>query len=78
MDNDHDRRAINDRRDDDNGPPHGWKDRRRRTERRIPEIEEQVISEDEWLLYFGSAAPVTPALAPASEAASSIPDKVGD
>jgi hypothetical protein len=70
------RRAINDRRDDDNGPPHGWKERRRRAERRIPEIGEQVISESEWQLYFGNPNPVAPMLAPASEAASDIFDKV--
>lgn len=54
MTNNTERRAPSDRRDDDNGPPHGWKDRRRRTERRIPAIEEQTISEDEWEHYFGN------------------------
>ena len=45
-------RAAADRRDDDLGPPVGWKDRRRTTERRIPSVEEATISEDEWLAYF--------------------------
>lgn len=72
------RRAPKDRRDDDNGPPHGWKERRRRTERRIPKIEEQIISESEWLLYFGAVTPATPSITPAIEIASTILDKVRD
>lgn len=47
------RRAQMDRRGNDIGPPHGWKDRRRTAERRIPEIEECEVSESEWQLYFG-------------------------
>lgn len=70
------RRELTDRRDDDIGPPPGWKDRRRRTERRIPEIEEQVISESEWMAYFGNPLPVNPVLAQASEAAASALDRV--
>lgn len=42
-----------DRRKIELGPPHGWRDRRRKTERRIPELAEQAISEDEWQRYFG-------------------------
>lgn len=52
-------RAISDRRDDDRGPPNGWKDRRRTAERRIPSVEEKDMSEAEWLSYFGSTKPVT-------------------
>jgi hypothetical protein len=79
MTNDNERRAPKDRRDEDNGPPHGWKDRRRRTERRIPAIEEQTISEDEWLLYFGgSSAPTRPELVPAAEIAATVFDKIRD
>lgn len=33
-------------------PPSGWKERRRKTERRIPTVEETTVSEDEWLAYF--------------------------
>lgn len=47
------RRAQADRRCNDIGPPRGWKERRRTTERRIPEIEECEVSESEWQLYFG-------------------------
>lgn len=49
---DHERRDLNDRRDEDQGPPEGWRDRRRHAERRIPQIEEQVLSEEEWSQYF--------------------------
>jgi hypothetical protein len=51
------RRAIDDRRIRDEGPPLGWMDRRRSTERRIPMIDEYEVSEAEWLLYFGTAKP---------------------
>lgn len=49
-----DRRSKHDRRQLDLGPPNGWLDRRRATERRLPEIAEQEVSDDEWMLYFGS------------------------
>lgn len=49
---DTERRTVNDRRDDDQGPPAGWRERRRHAERRIPQIEEQVLSEEEWSQYF--------------------------
>lgn len=50
---DHEQRDLNDRRrDDDRGPPEGWRERRRHAERRFPQIEEQVLSEEEWFRYF--------------------------
>lgn len=49
-------RNTNDRRQQDNGPPKGWRERRRAPERRIPELEECTISEADWLLYFGKTA----------------------
>ena len=52
MSREHKLRAASDRRDDDIGPPAGWKDRRHTTERRIPNVEESSVSEDEWLTYF--------------------------
>lgn len=51
------RRDRDDRRREECGPPQGWKDRRRRTERRMPEIGECEVSEAEWLAYFGSGRP---------------------
>ena len=78
MTNNNERRAPSDRRDEDNGPPHGWKDRRRRTERRIPAIEEQTISEDEWEQYFGGGSPAKPELVPAAEIAATVFDKIRD
>jgi hypothetical protein len=46
------RSACEDRRDEDVGPPAGWRDRRKRVERRIPETVEIEVSEAEWALYF--------------------------
>ncbi len=56
MSKDYKERAVSDRRDDDFGPPGGWKERRRTTERRIPAVEETAMSEDEWQAYFGNAS----------------------
>ncbi|PKO33394.1 MAG: hypothetical protein CVU34_12625 [Betaproteobacteria bacterium HGW-Betaproteobacteria-7] len=62
MRNKFERRDCADRRQDEVGPPSGWKDRRRRTERRIPELDECEVSETEWLAYFGGAdKPAQPA-----------------
>lgn len=47
------RRLADDRRQEEVGPPSGWKDRRRRTERRIPKLSECDVSEEEWDFYFG-------------------------
>lgn len=54
MSNKFERREADDRRQEEFGPPQGWRDRRRRTERRIPEIDEFEVSELEWQVYFGS------------------------
>lgn len=53
--NNNDRRLVNDRRQDDIGPPSGWRDRRRRAERRLPELSEFVLSEIDFQNYFGVA-----------------------
>lgn len=53
-------RAANDRRDGDLGPPCGWKERRRNTERRIPTVEEQNMTEEEWLSYFSPTTGLAP------------------
>ncbi len=47
------RQLGHDRRRHDGGPPMGWKERRRCTERRIPVVEEMEVSEAEWMQYFG-------------------------
>ncbi len=75
MGKEHKTRAAKDRRDDDLGPPGGWKDRRRHTERRIPTVEEQNMTEDEWLNYFGTPS-AAPQVTQADEAAADIFDKV--
>lgn len=43
-----------DRREEDSGPPPGWRDRRRHVERRIPKTQEIEVSDDEWATYFGN------------------------
>ena len=48
-----DRRAHNEQRLHDAGPPRGCCERRRRAERRLPAIEENVISDAEWEKFFG-------------------------
>ena len=42
------RRIQPDRRMEELGLPHGWRERRRQVERRLPIIEEDSISQDEW------------------------------
>jgi hypothetical protein len=57
-----DKRSNNeDRRVEDIGPPSGWRDRRKRVERRIPETVEIEVSEAEWALYFASSSTQTSA-----------------
>lgn len=65
-------REPNDRRNDDLGPPGGWKERRHNTERRIPTVEEQTMTETEWLSYFGTPAKESPDTTMADEAAADI------
>lgn len=57
------RRAVQDRRNDDKGPPAGWTERRRSTERRLPALNELEISESEWQMYFGAKPDESTALA---------------
>ena len=45
-----------DRRIDDIGPPEGWRDRRKRVERRIPTSHEVEVSDAEWIEYFSNPA----------------------
>ncbi len=53
MNNNNERRRVDDRRQKDIGPPSGWRDRRRRAERRLPELSEFVLSEADFQTYFG-------------------------
>lgn len=64
MNNNNERRRVDDRRQKDIGPPSGWRDRRRRAERRLPELSEFVLSEIDFQNYFGAARrTATPAAA---------------
>lgn len=56
--------SPDDRREVDQGPPAGWRERRRRVERRIPEATEVEVSESEWQALFAKRPAALPALAP--------------
>jgi hypothetical protein len=47
------RRQQNERRHSDYGPPQGSCERRRHTERRLPELVEATISDSDWEKLFG-------------------------
>ena len=49
MSNEDCRRKGDDRRNVDAGPPAGWRERRRTVERRLPQVEELELSEEEFL-----------------------------
>lgn len=51
-----DKRRQGDRRDREDGPPLGWKDRRRSVERRKPEVVETSLAEWEAALLNRAAA----------------------
>lgn len=44
------KRSGDDRRDQEVGPPNGWRDRRRSVERRMPDVEDIPFSE--WLRHL--------------------------
>jgi hypothetical protein len=46
------RRKKADRRQDELGPPNGWRDRRRAVERRLPLVEEDAMQLSDWLQQF--------------------------
>lgn len=48
------RRKGDDRRKQDVGPPTGWSDRRHTVERRLPEVEYDVISHGEWEVFYSA------------------------
>jgi hypothetical protein len=47
------RRVLRERRERDVGPPAGCADRRRMTERRVPRLPENAMSDAEWQLLVG-------------------------
>ncbi len=51
-----DKRRLGDRRDREDGPPLGWKERRRSVERRKPEVIEASLAEWEAALVSRAAA----------------------
>lgn len=71
------RRKEHDRRQREAGPPNGWRDRRKKAERRIPETAEYVVSEADWLRYFGHLPAQSAGNTKPSPAASALA-RVGD
>lgn len=55
MKNHNDKRRVRDRRARDQGPPEGWRERRKSVERRLPEVEEIPFSE--WLAHLPAKEP---------------------
>jgi len=49
-----DLRKTADRRTDDGEPPVGWRERRRKVERRMPTVGEDEISQSEWFKRMAS------------------------
>jgi hypothetical protein len=49
------RRTSTERRVEDNGPPSGCCERRKRAERRLPIVEESKLSADDFVRYFAAA-----------------------
>ena len=47
------RRQIKDRRKRDMGPPPGWRDRRSKPDRRLPELDELQMSAEDFAKMFG-------------------------
>lgn len=52
------KRKQDDRRNQELGPPKGWSERRRRVERRLPEVIELPFSA--WLAQFRGHLPASP------------------
>lgn len=50
MNDKNDKRSGYDRRENEQGPPKGWRDRRKAVERRVPEVQEILFSE--WLAHM--------------------------
>lgn len=69
---DNERRKQTDRRHRDAGPPKGWKDRRRSSERRLPLAVENDLSADDFERYFGKATPSVGSNAKAIEEAAEV------
>ena len=42
------RRTHHERRGEELGPPNGWRERRLSVERRLPVVQENIVSEAEW------------------------------
>jgi hypothetical protein len=70
------RRNRNERRRGDYGPPKGCAERRRRAERRLPDVAETDISAAEWEHFFGRVATTSNTHNPLLEQAADVFDRV--
>ncbi len=66
------RRQRSERRHSDYGPPQGCCERRRRTERRLPELVEATISDSDWEKLFGRIPVAATASVDASDQAAEV------
>ena len=66
------RRKRSDRRLRDYGPPQGCGERRRRTERRLPELVEATMSDSDWERLFGRIPVATTVSVDAQDQAADI------
>ena len=71
------RRTSTERRVEDNGPPSGCCERRKRAERRLPIVEESKLSADDFAKYFAAAAKGEKVNAPQCDHAAAVFDRVG-
>jgi hypothetical protein len=70
------RRARNERRLLDIGPPNGWLDRRKKVERRLSAPEETELSPDEFVKYFGTSTKIATNIDHQIELAAEVFDRV--
>jgi len=72
------RRKNKDRRVRDYGPPKGWAERRKQSERRLPEVAEAELSADHFAKYFGSSSKISTPNDSLLDLAAEVFDRVRD
>lgn len=70
------RRMQTDRRHRDAGPPRGWSERRRRSERRLPMAVVDEISADDFARYFSSMSKADKPEVQVSDEAAAVFDRL--
>lgn len=72
------RRKHKDRRVRDYGPPEGWTERRKQSERRLPEVKEAELSADDFEKYFGGTTKISTTNDSLLDLAADVFDRVRD